>query len=64
MDRRIKRILAYMLLAAGLYAVATFLTVSQAAFLTIFGTGLVIGIAADLMFLRHLIRLPLRRRDK
>jgi hypothetical protein len=64
MDRHVKRILAYMLLAAVLYAVATFLTVSQTAFVMIFGTGLVIGIAADLMFLTHLVRLPWRRRNQ
>ena len=62
MDRYVKRILAYMLLAALLYAIATFFAVSQAAFVAIFGVGLVIGLAADLMFLTHLIRLPWRRR--
>jgi hypothetical protein len=50
-----------MVLAAALYAIATFFAVNQATFVVIFGVGAVIGITADLMFLCHLIRLPWRR---
>jgi hypothetical protein len=61
MNPGLKRILFYMVLAAALYAVATFFTESQAVFVAIFVVGLTIGVAADLMYLAYLIRLPWRR---
>ena len=64
MDARIKRIVAWMLLAAALYVIATFATESRIAFAVIFGAGLSIGLAADLMFLTHLFRLPRNRRRR
>ena len=61
MHRTMKRVLAYMVLAAALYAIATFFTESQTAFIVIFGLGLLIGLAAELLFWSHLILLPWRR---
>ena len=58
MHPTIRRVLLYTILAAALYLVATFFAKSQIAFVTIFA----IGLAADLMFLTHLLRLPWSRR--
>jgi hypothetical protein len=55
------RILLYMVLAAALYAIATFFAVSQTTFVVIFAVGFVIGVIADLMWLAHLVRLPWQR---
>jgi hypothetical protein len=62
MHPTIRRVLLYTILAAALYLVATFFAKSQIAFVTIFAIGLLIGLAADLMFLTHLLRLPWSRR--
>ena len=64
MHRTIRRVLAYMVLAVALYAIATFFTESQTAFVVVFGLGLLIGLTADLLFLSHLILLPWRRHRK
>jgi hypothetical protein len=61
MNPGLKRVLFYMVLAAALYAIATFFTVSRPAFVVIFVVGLTIGVTADLMYLAYLIRLPWRR---
>lgn len=58
-----KRILLYMVCAAGLYAVAVFFTESQAAFAAVFVVGLLLGLAGDLLFLGRLILLPIKRRE-
>ena len=62
MHRTMKRVLAYMVLAAVFYAIATFFTESQTAFVVIFGLGLLIGLAAELLFWSHVILLPWKRR--
>lgn len=64
MDPKIARILFYMVVAAILYAIASFFAKSQAAFVAIFVVGLVIGVTADVMFLAHLFHLPWRRRKQ
>lgn len=62
MHKTMKRVLLYMLLAAACYFIATFFTEGRAAFIAVFGFGLLVGLTADLMFLIHLFRVPWDRR--
>ncbi len=54
MHTAVKRVIFYMVLAAACYGIATVLGESQAVFVAVFSTGLLIGLAAELMFWRHL----------
>lgn len=61
MHKTIKRVLLYMLIAVACYVIAVFFTEGRAAFIAVFGAGLLVGVIADLTFLLHLVRLPWAR---
>jgi hypothetical protein len=54
MHTAVKRVIFYTILAASCYGIATFFGESQAVFVVVFSIGLLIGLAAELMFWRHL----------
>lgn len=62
MHTAVKRVVFYMLLAVACYGIAIFLGESQAVFVAVFSTGLLIGITAELMFWHHLYRVFSNRR--
>ncbi len=63
MHTAVKRVIFYSVLAATCYGIATFFGDSQAVFVAVFSTGILIGLFADLMFCRHLYRVFSSRRS-
>ena len=53
MHTAVKRVIFYSVLAATCYGIATFFGDSQAVFVAVFSTGILIGLFADLMFCRQ-----------
>ncbi len=62
MHTAVKRVIFYAVLAATCYGTAIFLGESQTVFVAVFSTGLLIGLFADLIFLRHIYRVFSNRR--
>ena len=63
MHRTVRRVLVYLLVSAVCYAIAVFFVDNQTAFFAVFGLGLLVGIAAEVRFWAHIIRLPRNRRQ-
>ncbi len=64
MHSAIKRVLLYVVLSVTFYGIAILFVDSQTAFITVFGLGLLIGIAAELIFFFHIVRLPWNRQRR
>ncbi len=64
MHTAVKRVIFYSVLAATCYGTAILLGESQAVFVAVFSTGLLIGLFAELMFWRHLYRVFSDRRTR
>ena len=61
MHSAIRRVLVYMAIMAGCIAVAVWTTETRTAFIAIFATGLVFGVAAELLFWLHIFRVTRHR---
>ncbi len=62
MHTAVKRVIFYVMLAWTCYGIATLFADSQAVFVAVFATGLLIALFAELMLWRHLFRVFSRRR--
>ena len=63
MHTAVQRVIFYSVLAITCFGIAVFFGDSQAAFVTVFSAGLLIGLFADLIFLRHIYRVFTTRRS-
>lgn len=64
MDRTTKRILLYVVIGVLLYGTATLFVESQAVFIVIFGAGVLVVVAAEVLFWVQAVRLSLKRRKE
>ena len=62
MHTAVKRVIFYTVLAVSCYSIAIFFGESQAVFVAVFSTGLLIALFAELIFWRHIYRVFLNRR--
>ncbi len=63
MHTAVQRVIFYSVLAITCFGIAVFFGDSQAAFVAVFSAGLLIGLFADLIFLRHIYRVFSTRRS-
>lgn len=64
MDRLTKRVLLYITLGVILYGAATVFVEDRIRFIVIFGTGVLLVLAAEVLFWIQMVRLSLKRRKQ